>query len=446
MTFHSLNLRNSVAAVRSLPRAFFHSVLVFLLCLFVANAYASQAISAIDAVPIQAEGEVQVMVEHYADHAITRQYLATTDGQQLELLFDAQAPALLSGQHVRVNGLRSGSLLAVSSAATATITSAPSALALGAQTTLVMLVNFTDNTSQPWTPATVSSEVFGDVSNFYLENSFQQTWLTGSVVGWYTLPMAATCYVSDIATAAKQAATAAGVNLGNYTHYVYAYPVNSACGISGQSTIGGQPSETWINGDLSAHTLAHELGHSFGLYHSHALDCGATVLGTSCSVAEYGDRFYTMGIQGETHFNAFHKERLGLLNYGVSPAIATAQTSGTYAIEPYESASSGGAKALKILKSTDPVTGAKTWYYLEFRQAIGYDSALPGLLPYANFQNGVLVHIGTDGAGTSGDILNMTPQSSPYADWNDVALVVGQSYTDAAAGVTINTVWANPTN
>jgi hypothetical protein len=75
------------------------------------------------------------------------------------------------------------------------------------------------------------------------------------------------------------------------------------------------------------------------------------------------------------HFTAFQKERLGWLNAGVSPPITTVVSDGTYTLETYESAGSG-PKALKILKSTDPSTGKRTWYYVESRQAIGFDAFL----------------------------------------------------------------------
>src|SRR6202035_5782130 len=57
----------------------------------------------------------------------------------------------------------------------------------GAQSTLVILFNFPDLTTQPYTAASARSVTFTDVSNFYLEGSFQQTWLTGTVAGWYTI-------------------------------------------------------------------------------------------------------------------------------------------------------------------------------------------------------------------------------------------------------------------
>jgi len=63
------------------------------------------------------------------------------------------------------------------------------------------------------------------------------------------------------------------------------------------------------------------------------------------------------------------------------------QTNGTYAIDPYESAGTN-PKALKVLKSTDPTTGSKTWYYIEYRQAIGFDNFLS---TNSNVLNGVVI-------------------------------------------------------
>lgn len=50
--------------------------------------------------------------------------------------------------------------------------------------------------------------------------------------------------------------------------------------------------------------------------------------------------------------------------------------------------------------------------------------------------NGVVFRIGTWGNGGSSHLLHMTPDS-PTFDWRDLALAVGESYSDAAPGVTI---------
>ena len=106
------------------------------------------------------------------------------------------------------------------------------------------------------------------------------------------------------------------------------------------------------------------MGHNFGLYHAHALDCGGTTLGTTCTSSDYGDTIDMMGLQSAGHFSAFQKERMGWLNYNLSPPITIVQSSGIYPLDPFESLSTN-PKALKILKSTASQTGANTWYYLE---------------------------------------------------------------------------------
>ena len=414
--------------------------------------------------PAQLEGQLEIIHQDFADgHGRFVYSLKQANGTRVPLKFAKHPPThLLTGDHVRANGqLLGGNLLLYSGSTNIAKTTAatgktpppptssiPVPNTFGAQSVLVMLVNFQDDAVQPYTVSDAQNVFFGTASNFFSENSYQQTSITGTVVGWYTIPdSVATCDMAQIATDAKNAATAAGVNLSNYTRYVYAYPNNSACGFAGSSDVGGNPSESWINGTtgpggtvLDVHVIAHELGHAFGLWHSHLLDCGTTA--TICSngnIVEYGDIVDTMGVPqtASAHYNAFQKERLGWLNYAASPSIQTITSSGTYTINPYELAGPG-PNALKILKSTDSTTGAKTWYYLEARQAIGFDAFLTDSTYYTqNETTGVLFHTGTDGDSNSSDLLDMTPATATYYAWFDPSLVVGQSFQDSAAGVTI---------
>ncbi len=91
------------------------------------------------------------------------------------------------------------------------------------------------------------------------------------------------------------------------------------------------------------------------------------------------------------------------------------------------------------LKATDRTSGKNTWYYVEYRQAIGFDGFLAS---NANILNGVLIHTGSESSGNSSDLLDLTPATS---SWPDPALVVGQSFNDPSAGVTITAAWATGT-
>jgi hypothetical protein len=187
-----------------------------------------------------------------------------------------------------------------------------------------------------------------------------------------------------------------------------------------------------VNGSLELHTVAHELGHNLGLYHSNAWNCGSASIGSSCSGIEYGDTTDIMGYHFPGHYNAYQKERLGWLNSAKSPSIRTVQTSGVYFLEPYET-NTLNDKALKILKSSSS-TGGKTYYYVEYRQGIGFDQVLSQSSSVGNLTGGVIVHTGNDSNANSSYLLNMNPQQS---SWNKAALNLNQTFQDSTAGVSL---------
>jgi hypothetical protein len=314
----------------------------------------------------------------------------------------------------------------------------------GEQKTAVILVNFQDNATQPKTPAEVQNIVFGQVSDFYWEASYQKTFLSGDVFGWFTIPVATNnCDTKLITQEANRAATAAGANLAAYSQFVYMFPTNTGCGGSGMEETGaGGERLIFINGSagFSMKTVAHEMGHGLGLMHSNALDCDISATGNTCTVLGYADPADTMGSAG-AHFNAFQKELIGWLNVAGAPPITTVTASGRYTIAPLETYDTR-AKALKILKGTDAATGVKTWYYLELRQLLGFDSVLAGR---GNLAAGILLHTGsvsTTGISSS-QLLDTTPNSSELtriADFEDGALGVGRTYLDSAAGVSVTVV------
>jgi hypothetical protein len=400
---------------------------------------------------VRLQGEMEVAIEDGRDYSRIH-YGLVAGGKRLALHFADEPPAnLLTGTLVDVEGVQLGESLALTSIGTTSTagTGADTSASIlpntfGAQKTLVILVNFQDNTSQPWSPADARSTVFTTASNFWLENSFQQTWIAGDVAGWYTLPISSTtCNTSSIQTYAQQAAQAGGYVLSNYSHYLYMFPAISVCGWQGLSYIGGSPSNSWINGEQFQQVVSHELGHALGLYHSHSLSCGSLVYAASgCTVNEYGDYYDSMAngnLFGDgMHYNASQKERLGWLGYSAQPPITTVSASGIYTLAPYETQDSR-PKALKILQSA----ASGTYYYVESRQAIGFDNILSYAVPqYGGVLNGVVVHVASAANPNTSDLLDMNPS----ATWGTaMALGVGHSYTDTTAGVTIATTSVSST-
>lgn len=327
----------------------------------------------------------------------------------------------------------------------ATTTALAATTTSGEQKTAVILVNFQDRQAQPLTRAAAGELVFGQVSDFYWEASYQRTFFSGEVFGWFTLPVSSTvCDVHLIAREADKAATAAGADLAAYDRLVYLAPQNSCAATGYNNGSGVTPSRTWLITDsINMQVVAHELGHNFGLSHSQALDCGASVLGGSCMQYSYGDAADTMGSGVAPHFNAFQKEKLGWLGASGQPSILAVAASGTYQIAPLETAGTA-PKALKIPRGTDPLTGQVNYYYVEYRQPIGFDAVLASV---GNLAQGVLVHTGgpsrADGLEQQSMLLDMTPDSdaaSVFRDIRDGALVPGSSYVDSVAGVGIKLV------
>ncbi|HXG68856.1 MAG TPA: hypothetical protein VNO70_27405, partial [Blastocatellia bacterium] len=392
------------------------------------------------------EGTIIVQHEDGPDWSRTV-YFLDTGGEQVRLKFRDESVALRAGARVSVRGkLRHGVLKVKNAAADLRVTEGLLALAsrpVGEQRALVMLFNFQDNPGhKPWAADAIRNLFFNTVNQFYKEASYNATWISGDFTGWYTLPIASTDCAADKRAAAEAGARALGFEPNNYARKVYIYPrqgCNSWAGLTiNYLNSAGFKSEIWINGYADFKTLAHEYGHSLGFAHSASYTCNGGVLAGTCTRSEYGDRYDVMGNTSTGYVNAAHRDDAGWFTAGM-PMIEQVTEDGVYTIGPLE-AMDGNLKALKIFKSIDPATGLANYYYLEFRQAIGYDSYLSS---YPAITGGVLFHLALAPKDTSlfydCKLLDMTPGTSGA----DQALGVGRSYTDPDIPVTISVLSAN---
>ncbi|MDO8657744.1 MAG: Ig-like domain-containing protein [Candidatus Levybacteria bacterium] len=306
--------------------------------------------------------------------------------------------------------------------------------ATGPQKTVVILANFKSFPQPTLSTQSAGDLVFNQVNNYYLENSYGKTSITGSVYGWYNMDITSTCSLQPVLDNAVKKADPY-VNFSQFQRIIIFAPFPS-CWWAGMGTIdkwtiptneGNLPmSVAWI-GTMYANSLVvgHEFGHNLGNHHAGALQCNNAVIAPSgCNVSSYGDSYDIMGNKSRGHMNAPHKDHLGFF----SPSnIKTVTSSGNYALEPLETASIG-LKAIKIPR------GGDDYLFVEYRQPIGYDSNFksPG-----NIFQGALLHTldPIEALFSKTYLLDITPGII-----GDEALLPGNSFTDPVTGAVITVV------
>jgi hypothetical protein len=180
----------------------------------------------------------------------------------------------------------------------------------------------------------------------------------------------------------------------------------------------------------------HELGHNFGLLHAGTINSttSSEVLGPASTPGienDLGDYWSTMGELVLGMYAAPQKAEV--LNW-MAPTTnyQTVQNSGTYVLQPLESAPAG-LQALKVQRGA----GNNEWLWVEYRQRVGnYDSTL-----LSQPMTGALIHY--EDSNTPAGHTYLTNFNPSDTSGNSPALAAGQTWTDPYTNLSLTTVGAN---
>ncbi len=409
---------------------------------------------------VAAEGELEVLnADNFDTKTSALLYFLRTSSGRFSLHFAGVGPELLSGSKVAVRGVRVDDQIAVAQGSqnfqVVQVASEATAAASSAKVA-VILFNFQNNSVEPFTPSYVQGVTFTNtdsVNAYYKEISFGKLSLEGyldidgDVFGWYTVPFdspdsntyadpSTNClanYMSWSSAAKQLAAVVDGFDVSNYSSIVYGFPTLTTLGCPGGGWQVG--SEVWVQAPFyQLRTVGHELGHTFGVLHASSYVCAENGVQVSISTAdrctrdEYGDLFDIMG-SSTNHMNNFHKGRLG---WFADDSTQTITRAGTYTVAQVEQPTTE-VQALRIPRGLD-IFGRLQYYYLEFRQAYGFD-------PFPSTSavvNGVSIRLAPEyGTFTHTLLIDATPRTP--SGFADAALPVGSVFEDTAEGIWVKT-------
>jgi len=366
--------------------------------------------------PVEVTGELTVIIsDDFENHRSEKRYMLEDkrNNRRFELKFEGEPPAnLRSGSKIKVHGNQKDKeiYLAVGGDGSIEILAAAATMVTGEQKTLVMVANFQDkDVSCP--TQDIKNLMFTDPSGNSIDDLFQETshgkiWLTGQVAGTYTLNSKSTdsCNVNTWATAMDQFALDDGINPNDYDRKIYVLPSDNNCNNTGLASVGDIPSQAWIFRCDTPAVYGHEFGHNLGMNHA------------STETNEYGDSTDILGsaLSGLRQLNGPHQEQMG---WRSPDKFVTVTQSGTFYIAPLELTAAETDKP-QVLKITKP--GSDDYYYLSYRQPIGFDANLNTTLTKR-----LHIHLYKGNGGRTTFI------SAPLE---------GASYVDAVNGITLTHV------
>jgi hypothetical protein len=362
-----------------------------------------------------------------------------------------------SGTKVSLQGYKLNATEFLTDGKNVSLSAMPDVGALGKQRTLVLLVNSVAQPEQALTPKQAEDYINnGQFNKFIKEASYNQAWFEAKAYGWIQLSKVdrdGSCGFAEINDPEiKNFLSKNAISLSNFDRVLFLVPGGGGCSSVSKSDytsiFGAKFSEAWIGiNDYNSPSawgqhsfpwsnldflLAHELGHSLGLWHANGFDCGVASLSGRCEHVEYGNNYDAMGSGGEfsLQYNGFYKEILGWIK---SANILNITQSGRYTVGHLEFASP------KIFaKVFNPkISATQPQFILESRYAVGFDESLAAGGQTKNA--GILLTKPVN--NESSRLIDTTPSLKDWwRDIADAAIKPGQTFVDGAGGLSIGQI------
>jgi M6 family metalloprotease-like protein len=383
------------------------------------------------------QGTLNVLITDFLDgtHETTYELINDQGSHKVNFLND---PNLLSGSQISALGSSTNQGLFISEYEVDY--SVPQEPIIGGERIVTLLVYPNDFQGDLIDPDVIwgimyDSQVEGSAQSYIREVSYDKAYIGGPVRGWFELDMDHDAMCSNYLLSSINAADPY-VDFSQYDGFAVIFPFNQNCGFSGKGSLGSGGNFVTDDGIFSFYyfvsngwqildkgLISHELGHNFGRRHSNDYECGELSISDSCLSLEYGDHFDVLGkTSRQGHYNPAHKEALGWFD---DSQIIEA-TDGIFTLTPYEIPE--GLKAIKIPREDG------LYYFIEYRQPIGYDS-INSIIDGSQIFDGVFIRLEVIEEGGNTQLIDTTPHLttfdlSQYEDSIDSVLKVGETYTD----------------
>ena len=328
--------------------------------------------------------------------------------------------------------------------------SPPTPWTTGLKNVLVIRVDFSDLPGDPATAAFCQGVADSQISPYYLKSSYGLTSMSNTVTTQlYRMPQTAQAYavggLNDQLHADAETAASADYNVRSYDRIIVLFSFlgnipSSLITYGGLAMVGG--TNVWANGEFDFRVIAHELGHTYGLYHAGLwLVADGNPISRTGTTVEYGDDFDTMGANYANDPNTDFSERnKNILGWLPDSKVLTITTNGVYRIYAFDWANYLAATNARVLALT-LVKDSERTYWIGARRNF---TSNPTMEHGAYIVWGLNTVGAGGGGGFSSQLLDMnTPGTSPAPGVNsdyDAALTIGQTFIDPAIGLIVKPI------